>query len=103
MEKFLNLGCGSRICGDPRWVNVDSVSTRNGVIRHNLLEGIPFPAGSFDAVYSSHVFEHFRREDGKHLARECHRVMRTGGVVRIAVPDLEQACRLYLSALEGIR
>ncbi len=103
MKKFLNLGCGARICSDPRWVHVDFVSSHNGVIRHNLLEGIPFPDASFDVVYSSHVLEHFRREDGKCLVRECCRVIRSGGIVRVAVPDLEQICRLYLSALERIR
>jgi predicted SAM-dependent methyltransferase len=103
MEKFLNLGSGARICIDPRWVNVDFISTRKEVVRHNLLQGIPFPDGSFDAVYSSHVLEHFRKEDGKRIVRECHRVLRRGGVVRIAVPDLEQICRLYLTALGALR
>jgi predicted SAM-dependent methyltransferase len=103
MENFLNLGCGTRICADPRWVHVDFASAHSKVIRHNLLEGIPFPDGSFAAVYSSHVLEHFLREDGKRLVRECFRVARSGGVVRIAVPDLEQICRLYLTALEGAR
>lgn len=103
MEKFLNLGCGARICSDPRWVHVDFVSSHNRVIGHNLLEGIPFPDASFEVVYSSHVLEHFRREDGSRFVRECCRVIRSGGTLRVAVPDLEQICRLYLSALERIR
>jgi len=52
MEKFLNPGCGARICSDPRWVHVDFVSSHNRVIGHNLLEGIPFPDASFDVVYN---------------------------------------------------
>lgn len=103
MGKFLNLGCGARTCPDPDWVHVDFASRAPDVIRHDLLEGIPFPDGSFDAAYASHVLEHFNRKDGERFLRECHRVIRTGGVVRIAVPDLERICRLYLEYLAKLR
>lgn len=97
---MLNLGCGSRYLADPGWTNVDFVSTGAHVIAHDLLQGIPFPEGTFDAVYHSHVLEHFRREDAKRFLGECRRVLVPGGTLRVVVPDLEQICRLYLVALE---
>lgn len=66
----------------------------------DLGKQLPYPAGSFDVAYHSHVLEHFSREAGQRLLRECWRVLRTGGILRIAVPDLEQIARLYLEALD---
>ena len=32
--------------------------------------------------------------------RECCRILKPGGILRVAVPDLEQVCRLYLENLQ---
>jgi predicted SAM-dependent methyltransferase len=100
MPKFINLGCGSRFCSDPVWTNVDFNSSNPSVIAHNLLDGIPFPDSTFDAAYHSHVLEHMAKDDGAKFIGECLRALKPGGVLRVAVPDLEQICRLYLNALE---
>lgn len=102
MAKLLNLGCGSRFCKDSSWTNIDFSSSSNKVISHNLLQGLPFPDGMFDAVYHSHLLEHFTKEDGGQFIKECFRVLKAEGVLRIAVPDLQEICRLYLDALEKI-
>jgi hypothetical protein len=39
-------------------------------------------------------------ESAKRLLAECNRVLRTDGILRIAVPDLEKIARSYLQALE---
>jgi len=96
--RLLNLGCGKRF--HPDWVNVDIAPQGASVIRCDLSRGIPFPEDSFDAVYHSNVLEHIRREHGSAFIRECWRVLRPGGILRVAVPDLEQICRIYLEKLE---
>ena len=103
MTKLLNLGCGPRFSSDPVWTNVDFHSNSPQVIAHDLNRGIPFPAETFDAIYHSHVLEHFAPQDGAQFIAECRRVLKPGGILRVAVPDLEQICRLYLAALEGAR
>jgi SAM-dependent methyltransferase len=70
-----------------------SSKLRYGDARHRL----PFDDGSVDAIYSSHFLEHVRREDALGFLRECHRVLRTGGVLRLVVPDLRRLARLYLA------
>jgi predicted SAM-dependent methyltransferase len=98
--KYLNVGCGSHYSKLPEWVNLDFNHTNNNVIKHNLLRGIPFPNNSFDLVYHSHVLEHFSKQDGVFLLQECFRVLKINGIIRIAVPDLEQIARNYLRILE---
>ena len=83
------------------WVNLDLVAHLPGVIAHDIRTGLPFPDNSFSAVYHSHVLEHLRRSSAPALLRECYRVLAPGGILRVAVPDLEAIARLYLKNLEG--
>ena len=69
----LNFGCGTRFSDS--WVNIDFDSYDSRVQRVNLLSGFPFADSSFDAVYSSHVLEHFDRDRGHFLLSESFRVM----------------------------
>lgn len=69
---------------------------RNVVI-HNLLNPFPWQTDSVDIVYSSHALEHFTREEGYRFLRECHRVLRPGGIIRIVVPDLKIQIADYMS------
>jgi predicted SAM-dependent methyltransferase len=98
--KYLNLGCGHYFSNDVRWTNIDFVSTGEGVIAHNLLQGIPANDVSFDAVYHSHVLEHFTKANGFKFMQECYRVLKPNGIIRIAIPDLEQIAKLYIKFLE---
>jgi predicted SAM-dependent methyltransferase len=90
---YLNLGCGSHF--NLRWVNVDFLKTGDDVIAHNLLKGVPFDDNSFEVVYHSHVLEHFQKNDAPKFIAECYRVLKPGGTIRIAVPDLEQIVNNY--------
>ncbi len=96
--ELLNLGCGSRF--HTSWTNVDFDSSNNNVIAHNLIHGIPFEENYFDAVYHSHVLEHFTKADGRKFLAECFRVLKPNGIIRIAVPDLEGIAKEYLRNLE---
>ena len=95
---LLNLGCGKRF--HPDWINVDFVAWDDIVVSHDLRQGVPFPDRKFDVVYHSHLLEHFPKADALPFLRECYRVLKPGGIIRIAVPDLERIAKLYLQALE---
>lgn len=96
--KALNVGCGARF--HPAWTNIDVVSQSPQVQVYNCRAGIPFPDNTFDVVYHSHILEHFPKPEVLGFVRECLRVVRPGGILRAAVPDLERLARLYLNAVE---
>ena len=96
----LNIGCGQRFC--PDWTNIDYVG-RDGVLAHDLLKGLPFPDESFDVVYHSHVLEHISKPDAVSFIRECYRVLKPNGTLRVVIPDLELLVRNYLGKLEEVR
>lgn len=83
------LPLGSRLFGTPAW-------PRN-VRRYDVLKGMPFADASVDCIYSSHTFEHFTYSQSLALTKECFRVLKPGGILRIAVPDLEKIVRDYLA------
>lgn len=98
-SRLLNLGCGNRF--HPAWVNVDLAPVAPSVLRHDLCQPLPFGDQAFVAVYHSHVLEHLPREKALPFLRECHRVLESGGILRVAVPDLEAVATLYLENLRG--
>jgi SAM-dependent methyltransferase len=112
----LNLGCGPNVVDG--WINVDyalgakltklplfsAINRRLGVVEaswdnrvflHDLTRRFPWPDASTSCCYSSHTLEHLTREQGVFLLKESHRVLRSGGVVRIVVPDLGSVIRKY--------
>lgn len=50
---------------------------------------LPFRDGSFAFAFSEHFFEHLFMDEAFELFRECHRVLRPGGVMRTVVPDAD--------------
>jgi len=50
---------------------------------------------AFEAIVSSHVLEHLPLHGARQCLSECHRCLAPGGVLRIAVPDLDAAIAEY--------
>jgi predicted SAM-dependent methyltransferase len=48
-------------------------------------------------IYMGEILEHFTPEDGQKLLRQCYRVLRPGGVIRIRVPDNARFWENYLA------
>jgi predicted SAM-dependent methyltransferase len=94
---YINLGCGSTY--NPDWINIDITSTGKSVIAHDLKRGIPLTDASCEVVYHSHLIEHIRHADAVLFIQECFRVLKHGGVIRIATPVLEKICNIYLEKL----
>jgi predicted SAM-dependent methyltransferase len=117
----LHIGCGSTVVGG--WVNIDKspnvylarfpflrsalarawILTEEqaaadfppGIVRADIRRGLTFPDRFASFIYSSHLIEHMSRWQGLAFLRECHRVLRPGGVVRLATPDLADIVERY--------
>ncbi len=83
----LNLGCGRNIM--PGWINVDIAATSPGVFTMDVTRPFPFPDNSFDYVFSEHMFEHLDLAGQQNMMRECHRILRPRGVLRLAMPNFD--------------
>jgi predicted SAM-dependent methyltransferase len=55
----------------------------------------PFDSATFDYILCEHMIEHVAWREGLDVLRECHRVLKPGGTVRVATPDLEVLVSLH--------
>lgn len=55
-----------------------------------------FGNDSVDLIYNCHVLEHFGRHQIEDVLKEWYRVLKPGGILRIAVPDFEKLVEVYL-------
>jgi predicted SAM-dependent methyltransferase len=94
VHKKINFGCfvGQFYYG---WINSDILdldkfaATQGYTFLHlDASKPMPFPDGYADAIFSSHLIEHLSREEGARFVQECFRVLRPGGVIRLATPDV---------------
>lgn len=91
----LHLGCGVKHF--PGWFHVDALAYPH-VDHVGRVEELGFvPTGSAGLIYACHLLEHFNRKTYMNALREWRRVLRTGGVLRLAVPDYAACARVYLS------
>ena len=49
----------------------------------------------------SHFLEHFTRDDALKILKECFRVLKTDGVLRISCPDLLRYAKAYVNRDAG--
>ena len=99
--KNLNLACGRVYITNDDWINLDYVSSDPHVRRANLLGTLSFDSNSISLVYSSHFLEHIPFNQVPSFLKECYRVLKPGGVIRLVLPDFEEMCREYLTQLDG--
>lgn len=102
----LHLGCGVKHF--PGWFHVDALDYPH-VDHIGPVDDLPFIENNTSGlIYACHLLEHFGRKTFARALSEWHRVLRPGGVLRLAVPDFEACARLYLDGklergLEDIR
>lgn len=96
----LHLGCGSRNFGD-NWIHIDGGDYPH-LYSHDITN-LPFADKSVDLIYASHVLEYFDREEAVTVLNEWKRVLKDGGILRIAVPDFEAMADLYIMKEIGLK
>ena len=94
----LHIGAGETVLDG--WLNTDvRIHRRSRVVFLDACAPFPMGANSFAYVFSEHQFEHISEADGARMITECFRVLRPGGTLRLATPDLAWVESLRRSVL----
>lgn len=93
-EVKLHLGCGA-IC-IPGFIHIDLNGYPHIDYQRDIRDLDVFEDNSADLIYASHVLEYFDRIEVKYVLKEWCRVLKTGGLLRVAVPDFEAIVQIYL-------
>lgn len=81
---------------DQRWARLNAIPVD---VQHiNLKNGIPYEAASVDVIYHSHFLEHLPKSSVPSFLKECFRVLKPRGIMRIVVPDLQYIMNEYLES-----
>ena len=83
------------------WINIDKnnltpiMQPRCQFLHHDVLNGLPYPDNSVSLIYHSDILEHFSYHEAIVFLKECHRVLKPGGLMRVCVPDFYQIVEAY--------
>lgn len=92
-SRKLQVGTGENFLDG--WLNTDIEPNDKSVAYLNATKRFPFEDESFDAIFSEHMIEHISYLEGCFMLRECWRVMKPNGWLRIVTPDIKALLALY--------
>jgi predicted SAM-dependent methyltransferase len=98
----LQIGTGAQPLSG--WLNTDLLPDtypqhRNTIVLLDATRHLPFEDETFDYILSEHQIEHISEPAARLMLRECFRVLRPGGRIRVATPDLEAIVGLLRNPL----
>jgi predicted SAM-dependent methyltransferase len=107
--RILHLGCGTDIHRTEVQFNYPGIESTNidlhprmdGVRRHDVRQGLPLESGSVDLVYHKGLLSALQPDAALRLTRECHRVLKPGGILRIVTEDFANMMTAYLTAKQA--
>ena len=67
----------------------------NNIEYGDPIKKLPLADSSVEVFYSSHMIEHLDRIDAEKFLKEARRVLCSGGIIRLAVPDLKKLVEEY--------
>ncbi len=89
----LHLGCAEKHIDG--FINIDVRDLPGVDIIDNIITLEKFKESSADLIYVSHVLEHTKRFEYTSVLQRWYDILKEGGVLRIAVPDIEAVFNHY--------
>jgi SAM-dependent methyltransferase len=80
----------------PKQLGFIAAVRREGVRYADAINAIPHADGTVEVLYTCHMLEHLDRDEARRFLAEARRVLISGGIIRIAVPDLRFHVESYL-------
>ncbi|QBQ53516.1 class I SAM-dependent methyltransferase [Nitrosococcus wardiae] len=90
----INFGCGQEKLEG--WINVDLDASYRPEVVADLSANMPFQTACAGLMYSEDFIVQLDLDSAYLFLRECHRVLKPGGIIRLLTPDLEKLTRAYL-------
>jgi predicted SAM-dependent methyltransferase len=90
--KKMQIGCGKNLLEG--WLNTDLIDS-DRVVYLDAGKSFPAETETFDFIYSEHLFEHLKVEQQINMLNEGYRILKKGGIMRIAMPNLEFLFNIY--------
>ena len=119
MKKYVQYGCG--LSAPKEWLNFDASPTLriqklplignlaknklNAIFPDNvkygdIVKGLPIEVNSCDGLYSSHTLEHLSLNEFRMALVNSYSILKSGGIFRCVVPDIEFMAKKYISEIE---
>ena len=77
------------------WYNCDLFTLSRKVNYINATKRLPIADNTFQNVFTEHFIEHLSLEQGRFFFHEAYRIMKPGGVIRTATPNVQFLFDLY--------
>lgn len=94
ISKRLYLGCGNKYI--ETFVNIDIMKESKADIISDVRTLKEFDNNSIDLIYSCHMIEHVSRHEYKSVLKRWYDVIKPGGKIRLALPDLFALSKYYV-------
>jgi predicted SAM-dependent methyltransferase len=93
--KRLNWGCGSHLAAG--WINSDIKDEPGVDLVCDIRKGLPLKTDSIDYAVGVHSLPEFSYAETVPVLEELCRVLKPGGTLRLALPDLQRGIDAYLA------
>ncbi len=68
----------------------------------DIVKGLPLAHGTCSAIYASHVLEHLELQDFQRALANTYKLLESGGLFRLVVPDLQVLAKRYVDSQEPL-
>jgi predicted SAM-dependent methyltransferase len=89
----LHLGCGPKYIKG--FTNVDILQDSEADLISDITKLREFKDNTVELIYASHVLEHISRHDYKTVLKRWFNLLKKGGILRLALPDLFELAKYY--------
>ena len=93
-EIKLHLGCGEKYI--PGFIHIDIRKFEHIDYVTSIDNLYMFKDNTVDLIYASHILDHVKRAETEVVLSEWYRVLKKGGILRIAVSNFEAVVEIYL-------
>lgn len=97
---LLHIGCGNTKISE--FVNIDHVPTKTTDLVTEAWDLGAFENNTVEYIYLRHAFEHLNRDQVSLALIEWRRVLVSGGIVHLVVPNIEFHARQLLGLVESL-